>query len=130
MAAVSGSQPSSCYTLVDMPKASAFLSALLLTCAGSLSCTPAHTPPTTPAPSEPEPAASPAPSATDDAAPARAEVTAKECEASGGTVVGDIGDGAIHRADYHCPSGAKPSGNIAAEQGGPVAVEGSVCCPK
>lgn len=62
-------------------------------------------------------------------APERPSITAEACESSGGTVVGDIGDGAIHKPDYLCPSGAKPSGNISAPEGGPVAVEGSVCCP-
>ena len=33
------------------------------------------------------------------------------------------GDGAIHRPDYTCQSGAKPIGHIA------LGVEGSVCCP-
>ncbi len=60
----------------------------------------------------------------------RSELTAEACEAGGGTVVGDIGDGAIHRPDFRCPSGSKPSGAIRAPGAGPVAVEGSVCCPK
>lgn len=79
-----------------------------------------------------EPAAEPA-APVPGAAPAGGEgasLTAEACEASGGTVVGDIGDGAIHRPDYKCPSGAKPAGSIRAAEGGPVAVEGSVCCPK
>lgn len=64
-----------------------------------------------------------------DAAPARAKLTAKECETKGGSVVGDIGDGAIHRPDYKCPGGAPPLGDIGVTQGEPVAVEGAVCCP-
>jgi hypothetical protein len=63
-------------------------------------------------------------------AASRAEITAEECEAAGGTVVGDIGDGAIHRPEYRCPDGSPPSGNIRAPEGGPVAIEGGVCCPK
>jgi hypothetical protein len=63
-------------------------------------------------------------------APARVELSAEECEAGGGLVVGDIGDGAIHRPDYRCPSGVEPSGTVRAPEGGPMAVEGSVCCPK
>jgi hypothetical protein len=55
-------------------------------------------------------------------------VTSTECEAQGGTVVGDIGDGAIHRPDYRCANGQLPLGAITAEQGEPVAVEGAVCC--
>jgi len=56
--------------------------------------------------------------------------TAKQCHASGGGVVGDIGDGATQRPDYVCPSGAAPSATIVAESGGPIGVEGAVCCPK
>jgi hypothetical protein len=71
-----------------------------------------------------------APTASPDpvAAPPEA-LTAAACEAQGGTVVGDIGDGAVHRPDYRCPgSGAPPIGAIANEPGGPVAIEGAVCC--
>lgn len=57
------------------------------------------------------------------------EITATDCEADGGTVVGDIGDGAVHRSDYVCESnGQPPVGTIAAEEGGPMGVEGAVCC--
>ena len=56
-------------------------------------------------------------------------LTAAACEAAGGQVVGDIGDGAIHRSDYRCPdSGEAPLGTIVADPSGPVAVEGAVCC--
>lgn len=48
----------------------------------------------------------------------------EECEQRGGTVVGDIGDGATMRPDYLCPSGAPPIGNV------PLGIEGSVCCPQ
>lgn len=58
------------------------------------------------------------------------ELTAKDCEAKGGTVVGDIGDGAIHRPDYRCSgSDQPPLGTIVPEPGGPIATEGAVCCP-
>jgi hypothetical protein len=58
----------------------------------------------------PEPAA-PAPVSTPDPAPnaapadgaAGTSVTAAECEAAGGEVVGDVGDGAIHRATGRLP---------------------------
>jgi len=53
----------------------------------------------------------------------RPEMTVEECEGQGATVVGDIGDGAIHRPDYLCPSGVEPIGRIA------LGIEGSVCCP-
>lgn len=59
----------------------------------------------------------------------RPQLTTTECEAQGGKVIGDIGDGAIHRPDYRCPgTGAPPSGAIVAEPGGPIASEGAVCC--
>ncbi|MCZ7684329.1 MAG: hypothetical protein M5U28_38365 [Sandaracinaceae bacterium] len=54
----------------------------------------------------------------------RPSLTAEECEQQGGTVVGDIGDGATHRPDYVCASGRPPIGNVA------LGVEGSVCCPE
>ena len=52
----------------------------------------------------------------------RPSMTAEECEAQGGQVVGDIGDGAIHRPEYRCESGEPPIASI------PLGVEGSVCC--
>lgn len=58
-----------------------------------------------------------------------ASVTAAECGAGGGTVVGDIGDGAIFKPDYSCESnGEAPTARIKAEEGGPLGVEGSICC--
>jgi hypothetical protein len=57
---------------------------------------------TSPAEAPDDPAAPPADSETpptDDPAPARHELTAEACEAGGGSVFGDIGDGAIHRPD-------------------------------
>jgi len=57
-------------------------------------------------------------------------MTAADCEAGGGSVVGDIGDGATSRPDYRCPeSGEPPSGSIAAEPGEAIATDGAVCCP-
>jgi hypothetical protein len=55
-------------------------------------------------------------------------LTAAQCAEAGGQVVGDIGDGAIHRPDYRCASGEPPLGPIASEPGQPVAIEGAVCC--
>jgi hypothetical protein len=72
----------------------------------------------------------PANDAPAEASAERPSLTAQECEAGGGTVVGDIGDGAIHKPDYKCASGAAPTGSIRAAEGGPMAVEGAVCCPK
>ncbi len=81
------------------------------------------------------PAAAPAATPGADGGPggddvaARPELTAAACEAQGGTVVGDIGDGAIHRPDYRCPeSGEAPIGSIVPEPDGPIAIEGAVCC--
>jgi len=88
--------------------------ALLLSCLG---CGGSQSAPATPTEAQPVPAT-------------RSELTAEACTASGGTVVGDIGDGAIHKAEYRCPGGAAPTGNIRAPEGGPIAVEGSVCCPR
>lgn len=92
-------------------------------------CGSAHSEPATadgaqaqPVPSSAQPGSSPG--------GARPSLTAQECEAAGGSVVGDIGDGATHRADYVCASGKPPSGSIRPAEGGPIAVEGSICCPK
>ncbi len=74
--------------------------------------------------------APPAEVAPADEATARPTLSAQQCEANGGSVVGDIGDGAIHRPDYRCANGAKPTGSISNPEGGPIAIEGSVCCPK
>jgi hypothetical protein len=107
----------------------ALLGLVALVACGSAQSTPADpsAPSETPAakPSEVEPSASPS-----DAAAGRPDLTAEVCEAGGGTVVGDIGDGATQRPGYRCPSGAEPTGNIRAPEGGPIGVEGSVCCPK
>lgn len=75
--------------------------------------------------SGPAPAPPPAAPAED----AGASLTAAQCKQAGGEVVGDIGDGAIHRPDYRCPrSGEPPLGAIAPEPGQPMPVEGAVCC--
>jgi hypothetical protein len=95
---------------------------------GLFACGGSQTPPEAPnGGTAPVPA--PPPVST-EGVPSRAEVTAEACESGGGKVVGDIGDGAIHRPDYRCPGGAAPTGNIRAPEGGPMAVEGSVCCPQ
>jgi hypothetical protein len=89
-------------------------------------------PPSTP-PSEPtddgQPDVEPQPDPEPEPGVERPELTAAACEEQGGQVVGDIGDGAIHKPDYVCPdSGVAPIGTIVAEPDGPVAVEGAVCC--
>jgi hypothetical protein len=71
----------------------------------------------------------PPPAASEGDAAERPGITAAACEAQGGKVVGDIGDGAIHRPEYKCAeSGEAPIGSIIPDAGGPVAIEGSVCC--
>ncbi len=59
----------------------------------------------------------------------RPTMTRAECEAKEGRVVGDIGDGAIHRPDYTCESGQPPIATIRPGEGEPIASEGAVCCP-
>ena len=56
-------------------------------------------------------------------------ITRAQCEAGGNTIFGDAGDGAIHDADYICPSGAAPIAQIMFLEGEPIATEGEVCCP-
>lgn len=56
--------------------------------------------------------------------------TQAQCEAQAGYVLGDIGDGATHRPDYLCPGGKPPLGDVTPPAGGPIAIEGSVCCPR
>ncbi|MBL8740654.1 MAG: hypothetical protein JNK04_06165 [Myxococcales bacterium] len=75
----------------------------------------------------PEPMPVDVPSAAPDASAtpphgARREISQEDCTAKGGSVVGDIGDGATHRPEFRCPSGSPPIGNV------PLGVEGSVCC--
>jgi hypothetical protein len=68
-------------------------------------------------------------SSAQEGADAGATLTAAQCAAAGGEVIGDIGDGAIHSPDFRCPgSGERPLGPIAPEAGQPMAVEGAVCC--
>ncbi|MFV8750411.1 hypothetical protein ACNOYE_07655 [Nannocystaceae bacterium ST9] len=94
-------------------------------------CSPApSTPPTTtsttgsdPAVEEPE-----ADAGGEAGGDERPGLSAAACEEQGGSVVGDIGDGAIHRPEYRCESGQPPIGSIVADPGGPVAIEGAVCC--
>ncbi len=69
------------------------------------------------------------PGVTDETPAPRAQLTAEACEAEGGQVVGDIGDGATHVPDYVCAdSGAPPIGDVVADPDGPMAIEGAVCC--
>jgi hypothetical protein len=69
-----------------------------------------------------------APPDTDTPA-ARAELTAAQCQAQGGRVVGDIGDGATQRPDFRCPdSDQPPLANVVSGPGQPMGIEGAVCC--
>src|SRR5688572_511520 len=101
--------------------------ALALVLLAACSKQPAEQPTTTPEPTGEE--TTPPPADTDTGNPERPGLTAAACEAQGGKVVGDIGDGATARPDFKCPdSGEPPIGSITPDTGGPVAVEGSVCC--
>jgi len=70
------------------------------------------------------------PSPQEPSTPERKALTQAQCEAQAGFVLGDIGDGATHRPDYLCPGGKPPLGDIVPPAGGPIATEGSVCCPR
>ena len=82
------------------------------------------------APNQAPPDSAIAPRSSGEAPSTRPTLTAEACESSGGAVVGDIGDGATQRPEYRCANGAKPTGNVGASHGGPIAIEGSVCCPR
>ena len=110
-----------------MQTAVSMLSILVLASASVVACGGSQSEPSAP-PSE-ESKLTPAAEGTPDTAE-RPQLTAEECEAAGGAVVGDIGDGAVHRPDYRCENGSAPTGSIRAPEGGPLGVEGAVCCPK
>jgi len=58
----------------------------------------------------------------------RRELTSQECMIEGGEVIGDIGNGAIHKPEFRCESGLAPLGRIRFVDGEPIASEGAVCC--
>jgi hypothetical protein len=59
----------------------------------------------------------------------REEMSRQDCTQRGGTIVGDIGDGAIHSPDYVCESNnLPPIGTIVPLDGESIAREGEVCC--
>ena len=60
--------------------------------------------------------------------PFRKPMTARECQQEEGFVVGDPGDGRIHRDDYLCLNAQPPLGVIVPIEEGPVDIEGAVCC--
>lgn len=56
-------------------------------------------------------------------------ISRQECKDKGGVVVGDIGDGAISKPGYLCPTnGEAPSDRVVAQDGENIAIEGEVCC--
>jgi hypothetical protein len=118
---------------MDIQKISWAFAVVLAGCAGEAATgapttgtgTPTPGAPTTGAPTAGTPTGAPT-----MGTPERKVLTQKECEAQGGGAVGDIGDGATRRPDYLCPSGKPPLGNIAPPTGGPMAIEGAVCCPR
>ena len=60
-----------------------------------------------------------------------AQVTRQECtDTLGGTVVGDIGNGAIFAPNYLCEQSNEPPIDVVVPaEGEPIASEGEVCCP-
>ena len=60
-----------------------------------------------------------------------AQVTRQECtDTLGGTVVGDIGNGAIFSPNYLCEQSNEPPIDVVVPaEGEPIASEGEVCCP-
>jgi len=103
-----------------------FLISLVVSSTALVACGGSQAGPTAPS-FAPDPATSPGAVSEDTPRPS---ITAAACEANHGTVVGDIGDGAIHRPEYRCINGAKPTAAISPADGGPIAIEGSVCCPR
>ena len=58
-----------------------------------------------------------------------AQISRQECMDQGGTVVGDVGNGAIFQPDYLCEiNDEPPSDSVVAQDGEPIASEGEVCC--
>ena len=58
----------------------------------------------------------------------RSGLTLQQCRKQGGSVIGDIGDGRIHRANFVCASGRKPLGYIIYNENQSAPIEGAVCC--
>jgi hypothetical protein len=56
------------------------------------------------------------------------QMTRAECGLNAGTVIGDIGNGAIYSTDYRCESGQAPIARITYLEGEPIATDGEVCC--
>jgi len=73
-----------------------------------------------------------APEPADNTTPlASSKLTTEACEAQNGQVIGDAGDGAVHRPEYRCPgNGTAPIGTVVFEMDEPTPTEGAVCCKK
>ena len=56
-------------------------------------------------------------------------LTMAQCAEMGALIVGDPGDGRVHRPDYVCEGGVPPLGTIQFEARESISIEGSVCCP-
>ena len=57
-------------------------------------------------------------------------LTAAQCAEMGGSIVGDPGDGRVHRPDYICEGREPPLGTIQFEAAESISIEGAVCCPQ
>ena len=57
--------------------------------------------------------------------PILAQLTSAQCQSLGGSVVGDIGNGAIFSPDYRCESNGEP---VLGRVTGTGSIEGAVCC--
>ena len=90
---------------------------------------PAPTPDTVPEPAGDIPGMpSNAPTGSEAVALDSPPMTRAECGINAGTVVGDIGNGAIFTAEYRCESGQAPIARITYLDGEPIAADGEVCC--
>ena len=58
----------------------------------------------------------------------REKMSPTVCKERGGEIIGDLGDGRIHRADFICANGQPPLGIIEFPKEGQIAIEGAVCC--
>lgn len=66
---------------------------------------------------------------SESAEASREQISRQECKKRGGEIVGDIGDGTIHKDDYICESnGEPPIAQVVPLEGEPIADEGEVCC--
>ncbi len=69
-----------------------------------------------------------APEVKEAFAPSRPALYRQDCLDAGANIIGDIGDGRIHRQDYLCPNNQPPLGTIIYSDGEAMPIEGEVCC--